>query len=282
MKLWLSALYLFLTCVSCYAQQLPNSGFENWSLRGDYIEPDGWISTNAFAANGTVETCYPFEDAKSGKWAMKLESRIDPLTKDTLQAILVLGEDYNFPGIPYNQRPTSLKFNYKHNLKDTALAAIFLTKWNTQTYKRDTIGLAAHFFTDNASNYKALNIPINYNSNSRPDTCIVVFLSSLKSKPNPNNFLLIDDLELTGNVNVGANELPSTPAIKVYPNPATNTLYIDTKEQIKSVSVFDIRGKEILKVKGKLVDVSNLLIGYYYVFVEFENGSGYTTRFLKQ
>ncbi len=282
MKLWLSALLFSFYCTYCFGQQLPNSSFENWSLRGEYIEPDGWISTNAFAFNGAVETCYPFEDAHTGKWAMKLESRIDPLTKDTLQAILVLGSDYTYPGIHYNQRPTGLKFFYKHNLKDTALAAIFLTKWNTQTNRRDTIASAFHFFTDSTSTYKALNIPLNYTQSIRPDSCITIFLSTLKSKPNPHNFLLIDDLELTGNVNVGSEEWTSLTELKVYPNPVTDILKIDAEQSIQSVIVFDAQGKQILKVNDNKVDVNSFYTGTYYLLIEFEKGKTYTTKFYKQ
>ena len=282
MKLWLSALLYLTIALSCTGQQLPNSGFENWSLRGEYIEPDGWISTNAFAFNGAVETCYPFEDAHSGKWAVKLESRIDPLTKDTLQAILAIGSDYNNAGIAYNQRPTGLKLFYQHNLKDTALAAMFLTKWNTQTNKRDTIATAFHFFTDSTSTYKALTIPLTYTQSIRPDTCIAIFLSTVKPKPNPHNFLLIDDLELTGNVNVGVGEIPNTAAVKVYPNPATDILKIEAEQAIQWVTIFDIEGKQILKVKDSIIGVSNLKTNTYFIFIEFRNGENFTTRFLKQ
>lgn len=282
MKLWLSALLYLTISISCIGQQLPNSSFENWSLKGEYIEPDGWISTNAFAFNGAVETCYPFEDAHSGKWGMKLESRIDPLTKDTLQAILALGSDYNNAGIGYNQRPTGLKLFYQHNLKDTALAAVFLTKWNTQTSKRDTIASAFHFFTDSTSTYKALTMPLTYTQSIRPDSCITIFLSTLKAKPNPNNFLLIDDLELTGNVNVGVNELPNTTTVKIYPNPTTDMLKIEAEQPLQSVTIFDVQGKKVLKAKDIIIDVSSLKTNTYYIFIEFENGDSHTAKFSKQ
>lgn len=282
MKLWLSALLFFVGGALSLAQQLPNSGFENWSLRGEYIEPDGWISTNAFAFNGAVETCYPFEDAHSGKWAMKIESRVDPLTKDTLQAVLAIGGDYNNAGIAYNQRPTGLKLFYQHNLKDTALAAMFLTKWNTQTNKRDTIATAFHFFTDSTSIYKALTIPLTYTQSIRPDTCITIFLSTVKPKPNPHNFLLIDDLELTGNVNVGVGEFPKTEAINIYPNPTTDILKIGTEKPIQSVTIFDTQGKQALKVKDTKIDVSNLYLGSYYIFIRLKSGESYTTKFSRQ
>ncbi len=282
MKLWVSAVLFFLGGAICIGQQLPNSSFENWSLRGEYIEPDGWISTNALASFGAVETCYPFEDARTGKWAMKIETRIDPLSKDTLQAILAIGINYNSAGISFNQRPTALKLFYKHNLKDTALAAIFLTKWNTQTNGRDTIANAVHFFTDSTSTYKALTMPLTYTQTIEPDTCIVIFLASLKPKPNPLNFLLIDDLELTGLVSVNVGELPNTTQVKVYPNPVSNVLTIEAKQPIQAVTIFDTQGKQIFKTKYDEIDVSSFKTDTYYLFVEFVNGENYTTRFFKE
>lgn len=281
MKLWIIA-FLLLIKIAANAQQLPNSSFESWSLRDEYIEPDGWISTNAYAYFGAVETCYPFEDAHSGKWAAKLETRIDPTTKDTLKAILAIGNDYENLGIAFTQRPTALKLYYQHNLKDTALGAVFLTKWNTQTNKRDTIATAFHFFTDSTNAYKLLTMPFTYTQPIQPDSCIAVFLSTLKPKPNPHNFLLIDDLELTGLVNVSVGELPATKAVKVYPNPVSKVLTIETKKSVKTVTVFDLQGKKVLQATATTIDVTALENTYYFLFIAFENGDTYTTRFLKQ
>lgn len=280
MKYLLSAIVLL--CVYCVveAQQLPNGGFENWSLKNEYIEPEGWISTNAYAYFGAVETCYPFEDARTGKWAAKLETRIDPLTKDTLRALMVVGDNYDFPGIPLYQKYKSVSFYYKHNLKDTALAAFFLTKWNTQKNKRDTLASAFNFFTDSTSTYKQKNLVFDYGQNTtKPDTCIAFFLSSLKEKANPENFLLLDDI--TVDVVLGIDEA-LLPQIEIYPNPSSSTISINSPLQIQSVSVYSLTGKLMMQAEVNTFSINQLPPSTYILWVHFANGQTASKAIIKQ
>ena len=280
MKFLLSAIVLLCVYAVVGAQQLPNGGFENWSLRDEYIEPDGWISTNAYAYFGAVETCYPFEDAHTGKWAAKLETRIDPLTNDTLRCLLVVGGSYDFPGIPLYQKYRGVSFYYKHNLKDTALAAFFLTKWNAQTNKRDTVATAFNFFTDSTSTYKLKNISFTYTQqNLRADTCVAVFLSSLKDKPNPNNFLLIDDVAV--DVYLGVDDV-NTPNFKVYPNPTQNTVGIKSEEKIAQLRLYNTIGKHIQTSTESTLQIGYLPAGTYILWVHFANGQTATQTIIKQ
>lgn len=55
--------------------------------------------------------------------------------------------------------------------------------------------------------------------------------------------------------------------IKVYPNPSSNVLYIDTPGQVPQFSVFNLNGQLMLKNQGQQVDVSNLPPGVYLLDV---------------
>jgi hypothetical protein len=266
-------LILTVLTINAIGQQLPNSGFENWSLKDEYIEPDGWISTNAYAYFGAPETCYPFEDAHSGQWSAKLEIRTDPITGDTVKSILMLGSSYEAPGIAYNQRPTAFDFYYKNNLLDTGLAFMLLTRWNTSANHHDTIAMVYNFFVSASSNFTKASLPIAYANNNRPDSCFIFFFSSVKDKPTPGNYLIIDDLEFVGVTNTAVSTVNSNAKLKVYPNPSTANVTIDCEEDIANYKLFAISGALLLQGQDKEVDMMHLPQGVYILQVSLKSGN---------
>jgi serine protease AprX len=75
-------------------------------------------------------------------------------------------------------------------------------------------------------------------------------------------------------------------SIFVYPNPASNVLNFDVKNNIaiSSVSINDVSGKEIYKsvsVISNSIDISNLSSGVYFVTFKSENNS-VTKKFIKE
>ncbi len=63
--------------------------------------------------------------------------------------------------------------------------------------------------------------------------------------------------------------------IKIYPNPTTGLVFIDSKtENIISASVFDIMGKNVLQQIGNIqeLDISNLQKGMYFLRIATDNG----------
>ena len=62
--------------------------------------------------------------------------------------------------------------------------------------------------------------------------------------------------------------------VKVFPNPASNEITINTKEDLETnVMVYDITGRRVINttLKGNRLDVSNLQSGYHTIRVE-QNG----------
>jgi hypothetical protein len=65
----------------------------------------------------------------------------------------------------------------------------------------------------------------------------------------------------------------------IYPNPAANTLFIEGKNEIESVEIFDINSKILISKKGtRTVDVSQLSAGFY--FIKLNNTE--TFKFIKK
>ena len=63
-----------------------------------------------------------------------------------------------------------------------------------------------------------------------------------------------------------------TSTINIYPNPAQNTLYIQSSETIEQVSVYDISGRMLLQTNSQSIDISHLANGIYIIKVKTAQG----------
>lgn len=72
-------------------------------------------------------------------------------------------------------------------------------------------------------------------------------------------------------------------AVSLYPNPSASTVNVSVPNSVwlKSVSVFNALGQEVLKTESASMDVSNLSTGVHLVKVETDAGTK-TLRFVKQ
>lgn len=70
---------------------------------------------------------------------------------------------------------------------------------------------------------------------------------------------------------------------KVYPNPAHNTIVIETGNRIQKISMIDVLGKEVLSEKDtNVVDISSLDKGVYLLKVETDNQRVFITKIIKE
>ena len=86
-----------------------------------------------------------------------------------------------------------------------------------------------------------------------------------------------DDMSVTSALKVGQNSING---LNVYPNPVTSgTVFINTdSSDVKSVSIFDVLGKQVLKTKTtNAVNVSALTSGVYIMKIT-ENGATATRK----
>ena len=65
------------------------------------------------------------------------------------------------------------------------------------------------------------------------------------------------------------------------PNPVTSTLFVSSSEEIISIDIYDIDGKNVISTGETTIDVSRLSKGIYMVIAESANGYG-QTKFVKQ
>ncbi|WP_052600053.1 T9SS type A sorting domain-containing protein [Aureispira sp. CCB-QB1] len=79
---------------------------------------------------------------------------------------------------------------------------------------------------------------------------------------------------------VGIEDIESSENISLYPNPASNIVMIEM-DNLQSVKVVDVQGKEVLKSTNSKIDISALKIGMYFVQITSNNGTIATKKLLK-
>ena len=80
----------------------------------------------------------------------------------------------------------------------------------------------------------------------------------------------------SNNPNAGGTGIVETQAstVKVYPNPAQHTLYIESSEAVEQVRVYDVSGRELMQIANpaQSIDVSTLANGIYIIKVKTAQG----------
>lgn len=94
------------------------------------------------------------------------------------------------------------------------------------------------------------------------------------------NFPIVTNTATTSVLqSLGTNDFEFDSYFSIYPNPAKNSLNMDTKKQIKvsSISIYNTLGQQILVIPNaqytKQVDISNLKTGNYFIKLTSDKGS---------
>ncbi|MDD4085972.1 MAG: T9SS type A sorting domain-containing protein, partial [Bacteroidales bacterium] len=93
--------------------------------------------------------------------------------------------------------------------------------------------------------------------------------------------LLKVNIDLTS-VGIKDPDFSTDATIKLYPNPITDFLYVETKEKIESVSVYDLSGKLILTSDATVVDLNQVKKGFYLVQVQTKTGQSFTEKVIRK
>ena len=247
----MKTLLCFVTMFACFGAQaqIANSDFENW-----YVDSNGksrltgWdhLVKYDFANSGFFGT-YKAAPGEHGQYALTI-SRWYSYTWDVVRQFS-----------PVAFKPVSLSGYYKYTdndltsgrAKDTALVEIYLTKWNAASSRRDTVGTGTKELGLCIA-FAAFSCPLSYSGSTNPDSILIRLLPS-KFKNSVGacadsgwcSFLTIDNLSLDQSTGVYA---PPLSHIAVFPNPVTNTLFIDLKQSgLCNLNVTDVLGKSIWK-----------------------------------
>jgi len=285
-------LFIAILTVGVKAQTNPSQDFENWFTHPNYPaqEPVGWISTNVLT-NSFASASNPTSITQStvncnGPSSMRLETKkftlglLTGFLPDTCGfaftgAVVISLQPRLVDGFGFTQRPTQISYCYHAlpQVNDTCGVSVLLWKWTGSA--RNYIGGAKNLYPTATNGMTNATLNIAYSSTVTPDSMCIYVGSSYKFATNGTvvrkgakigSILYVDNFSYP---NVGVNEnLFSEISLLVYPNPASNMLYVATESALaKSIQISDLTGKVMERINftdSKLkIDVAKYNSGLY-------------------
>ncbi len=173
-------------------------------------------------------------------------------------------------GVPHAYRPEKLRgyYAYESVMNDSCWVYIFLSKWNTGTNQRDTIG-EGEFVTNQStgfSSYSLFEIPISYSSSATPDTMGILMVSSkggyelFPPDGQPGSTLIVDSLTLVYNQSGLAENGQDAISFK------TNTDHINLQLE-QNMSLY----AKVYDASGRLVEARELKAGENRFYLPVHN-----------
>ena len=276
---------IFLVVSISAQQQILNGSFENWTDSGlGYEDPNSWDTPNESTLITTVFTVTKSDDASTGNYSAKLESKL-LIGEYVSPGVVTLGEfvvDFLTQtatmegGIPFTDRPIALNGDYKNfpAANDSTLVMVIFTEYLEVKGKTDTIGLGIMYAADVVANWTSFSVPIAFFNDHDPDTMNIIVVSSNMFSPNKDSYMFIDNLTLE--YEAGIDDLENIVETNVFPNPANDKLSFTFGEKVNAhLNIYSIDGQQIYNdvVNGinQTVDVSNFAAGTYYFSVFEKN-----------
>lgn len=239
---------LLTTCIvgTClFAQQVPNGNFETWIATPFWtLDPEFWSTDNGQLVVSTVQDSMPYE----GEWAMRV-----------LPIPIGVGEEGKATvQIPTDYIPESLDFHAKWERTATAGVGVTVTFYN------ETEWVYSEYWWPEELSSEWIPISIELNQIEPIMTHVIievgVYIGDFAAG---DGWLSVDAMSFDGIT--GVDDL-SAPSIGLYPNPASDVLYIDEADSKTTYSIYDALGKLLIRdVYEEGVDVSALPTGRYFI-----------------
>lgn len=258
---WIVLFFCLVSTVSALGQIIPNSSFEEWTVNGDFMHPDSW-ETNQDSINERVQIS---TDAVEGNYALK----IIPATEvsgfgqcaSVVSTALTLDE-----GLAENM---GLTF-YTKSMIDTTHNSDWVFQWLRLNTFRNGAFVDAYEWRPNTANddYTKVKIPI---ENADIDSIYISILGGATISATDacvgHSILWIDDMrieELSPNA-IDLSE-SSNDRILLYPNPASDHFYIQTK-QFERYAIYDISAKLIAQgeIDEDKIEIPNASSGMLFI-----------------
>jgi hypothetical protein len=176
------------------ANVLPNMDMEDWITYPNYESPSPegvWTSANKVVdLNPAIypQLLFKTEDSHSGNYAAKAVTNeaigMPILTGSLSTGVFTVNLDNPLKsmivGVPYKSKPTRFQGYYKYFPVDGDSCEIrtSLTRWNTETKKKDKVGEAIFRTTETIADYTFFDFEVVYFMSGNPDTIDMVFAAS--------------------------------------------------------------------------------------------------------
>ena len=268
----------FITASMMGQQQMPNGGMENWENPGlGYEDPVDWQTPNESTLITTIFTTTKSTDAAVGQYSAKLESKL-LAGQFVSPGVITLGKftvdyynntAYLTGGIPFTDRPLSLKGSYKNYpaVNDSTLIVVIFTEYVASKGKTDTIGMGIMFGTETVDAWTIFNVPITFFNDHDPDTMNMHVVSSNMINPDKDSYMYIDNLSFEYPAGIG--DIENTVETSIFPNPAIDHITFSFEKELQAdLKIFSNEGQLVYtgNISGAKyqADLGELASGTYY------------------
>jgi hypothetical protein len=284
-------LLLVLTTISIkMTAQIPNHGFEDWTMdtSGIEIPSDVWVTDNLVekplgVTYNPVTKSSDHYPQNIGIYSIRLENNITfvntnpespypywriaygstataPLTSNYL--------GYYGPSFPITGHPTNFCGYYKFLPQNNDTLTIRLILFQNGS----PVATAFLNSTNIVSDWTSFNLPISAYTTS---DSAQIWLMAQKTVPQGNSILYVDNLSFDNLITTLSEQTSDNIAFSLYPNPASDivTLNIDNRNNAAlTLNIYNITGtlvrQKILKQYQKQINIRNLSNGFYLVTIK--------------
>lgn len=261
--------------------QIPNPGFEAWEMKTGYENPVGWDNLNQLTASKNVLTCDKGKPGSAGNFYIRLVSdsvegmgvvpgitvsgKLDPITMKPKS------------GFAYDKRPSALtgKWQFMAQGNDPGFIAVYFTKWNSSTKKREIIGGGIDSLDGMEMAWASFSIPITFSNASTPDSCMIL-LSASSATPLQFSYLFVDELAFETSSGIFDNNF-SSKTFRCFPNPVNDLLRLDLRDikHIQQIKISNLQGQvvfsETTDVNPDFINIGQLPSGFYLISIQSED-----------
>jgi len=301
-KIFALILFAFIS-MSGITQSIYNGGLENWDSIHSSSTATYWWQPSHEGYNwlGTLDTLaglplsaggpgpitvFRTTDSYSGTYAAKLVSNsmnlgvtifipgmLGTAVMDMVGGRAIIGN--SCPGC----KPLHFKGYYKFEPvgEDSCAVVAVVSKWNSETHKRDTIAFGRMVQHSPVSTYTPFDIELIYGLSAIPDSLSFLMVASagfnvinfMGSQGNNGSTMYVDEVSLEYPAGIEQSLMPDV-GVKVYPNPATEQITVELSDKVENgrLEVYTMDGKSTATYKLKEVkttlQVKSLTPGTYY------------------
>lgn len=179
--------------------------------------------------------------------------------------------------VMYDNGETKIFYDtvYINRINPIANFTIQLINHNTLRFNSDSVSNANYFWDFGDGNFDSVRNPIHtYSTNGN-------YL--IKLKVTDKKTLCASNFQNTYSILInGVNKYSSENFVKVYPNPATNKLSIESTIEYDVYTIFNLLREKIISGKfQEEIDINNLSVGMYILQIE-NNTSAFKLKFVKE
>lgn len=202
-------LFLLGVAMSAMSQNVVNGGFESWTNKVLYEEPDTFVTYNPMLYQyGYDMTATKTTDAHGGSYALHLETTV--FDDDTIPGVAMLSTEpfgNSITGVPYSFVPDSVSAWVKHNIAPADSGIILALFMTAGSY----VGSCEIVIKGSEPSWTKVGNSVNWFSFSIPDTIIMIIGSSnfFAGIGVPGSWLVIDDIEMGSPGPIPAEQIPN-------------------------------------------------------------------------